>query len=905
MGSTMTGVSSFSGKSKINGKMEEMFDDIIRFHTNIINNTILQLNKQLQEFGRQEILAWKEFRHLCDDAKRAKEAADKGAAQEGVTILRNAYQEFCYNPDISEKDKEAISKLIRDIYPGCLEQENQARCDELAEMCDEMIKQGEGKNTDVDKEAWKSFKESVLEAKKLASNRTLMQMAMIKCNATDAQLASKKLAEAGIPARVMYSADGKDGFLVVPKYNKEISALVQAAVIEARIQHEEANVLSEASLDMVMKLRGEDDRMEITGLTLTEAEAVQESMYGKKFPVVIKAPETKDGTFSIIYSARNSAYVSSILLQEMIREKGVGEEAHIGAILENNYKARQGVDILISKLSLGMDTFGYVVDADHPDHHLLITNKGITETFEGKKREDGSREEGKQEFVRFDKTPNPTNLEVEIKERIMQLAPRIAFFPAKEAKALGLTRDEFEVSDKLTERLDNLEAAGKPAEKPDEHEVPNELTEEQKESKASDALTKKLSEIQNPQSKMLIADQGSQEANEKYSSKVKSAMAAQTNFARYAAQEAMKALPEQANLPAITAYVRDNTQELLGKYKYLQEQKIQSHGDEKDQEWELNKLEEKMKVLRGQAQMGVSFEETLKGICSEVAGGKDSRVQVKMYQPSEKTGLSLEDAAIDMKGIQNFQYQTEKARVLLEQYQREEEAAQPGFVHKEQTEVAMADPHQKGPKKQPPKEQEAPAKEAPLRRSEIEKVARFNEAQVEKFKAFAMSSGKYSEKRAEALAVANVLQGGMNRAILQGSYIPPVDTYLKAYRINPEELAVRVDLTCQKKLNLSMEKYDQMPAKDKEKYTDQINMIIKFEVQHAVGDGMKMQAQELAQETADRQAEEKAMRIVRDAYAEEQAKDTAAGKAELSTRSENLPETKEPDTKTQGDFDEH
>lgn len=132
--------------------------------------------------------------------------------------------------------------------------------------------------------------------------------------------------------------------------------------------------------------------------------------------------------------------------------------------------------------------------------------------------------------------------------------------------------------------------------------------------------------------------------------------------------------------------------------------------------------------------------------------------------------------------------------------------------------------------------QQAPKKEAPLRRSEIEKVARFNETQVEKFKAFAMSSGKYSEKKAEALAVANVLQGGMNRAILQRGYIPPVDTYLKAYRINPEELAVR---------------------------------------------------------------------IVRDAYAKEQEKDTAAGKEELSTRSENLPETKEPDTKTQSDFDEH
>ena len=903
MGSTMTGVSSFSGKSKINGRMEEMFDDIIRFHSNIINKTILELNKQLQELGRQEILAWKEFRQLCDDAKKAEDAADRGVAQEGVTILRNAYQEFCYNPDISEADKEAVSKLIRDIYPGCLEQENQTRCDELVEMCDAMMKQGEGKNTDVDKEAWKSFKESVLEAKKLASNRTLMQMAMIKCNATDAQLASKKLAEAGIPARVMYSADGKDGFLVVPKYNKEISALVQAAVIEARIQHEEANVLSEASLDMVMKLRGEDDRMEITGLTLTEAEAVRESMYGKKFPVVIKEPETKDGTFSIIYSARNSAYVSSILLQEMIREKGVGEEAHIGAILENNYRARQGVDILISKLSLGMDTFGYVVDADNPKHHLLITNKGITETFEDA-REDG-RQELRQEFVRFDKTPNPTNLEVEIKERMMQLSPRIAFFPAKEAKALGLTRDEFKVSDELTERLDQLESADKSAEKSDAHEVFNEPAEGQKESKASDELTKKLSEIQNPQSKMLITNQGSREANEKYSHKVKSAMAAQTNFARYAAQEAMKALPEQANLPAIAEYVRDNTQELLGKYKYLQEQKIQSHGDEKDREWELNKLEEKMQVLRGQAQMGVSFEETLKGICSEVAEGKDSRVQVKMYQPSEKTGLSLEDAAIDIKDIQNFQYQAEKARVLLEQYQREDEAAQPGFVHKEQTEVAMTDPHQKGPKKQPPKEQEAPGKEAPLRRSEIEKVARFNEAQVEKFKAFALSSGKYSEKKAEALAVANVLQGGMNRAILQGGYIPPADTYLKAYRINPEELAVRVDLACQKKLNLSMEKYDRMPDKEKEKYTDQISMIIKSEVQHAVGDGMKMQAQELAQETADRQAEEKAMRIVRDAYAKEQTKDTAAGKAELSARSENLPETKEPDTKTQSDFDEH
>ena len=899
MGSAMTGVSSFSGKSRINGKMEEMFDDIVRFHTNIINGTILEMNKRLQEFGRQEILAWKEFNQLCNEAKKAEEAADKGAAQEGVTILRNAYQEFCYNPDVSEADKEAISKLIRDIYPGCLEQENQARCDDLVEMCDEMIKQGEGKKTDVDKEAWASFKESVLEARKIASNRTLMQMAMVKCDATDAQLASKKLAEEGISARIMYSEDGRDGFLVVPKYNKEISALVQAAVIESRVQHEEANVLSEASLDMVMKLRGEDDRMEITGLTLTEAEAVQESMYGKKFPVVIKAPETKDGTFSIIYSARNSAYVSSILLQEMIRERGVGEEAHIGAILENNYKARQGVDILISKLSLGMDTFGYVVDVDNPDHHLLITSKGITETFEGEKRADGRREEGRREFVRFDKTPNPTNLEVEIKERIMQLAPRIAFFPAKEAKSLGLTRDDFEVSSELTERLDELKAADEPAGRSDEQ------AEESEKAKASDELAKKLSKVRNPQNEMMITNQGSREANDKYHNKVKSAMAAQTAFARYAAQEAMKVLPEQANLPAIAEYVRDNTPELLGKYKYLQEQKIQSHGDEKDREQELHKLETKMQVLRGQAQMGVSFEETLKEICSEVAGGKDSRVQVKMYQPSEKTGLSLEDAAIDIKDIQDFQYQTEKAHVLLEQYQRETETAQPGFIQKEQTAVAAVDPHQKGPRKQPPKEQAAPQKEAPLRRSEIEKAAKFNEAQVDKFKAFAMSSGKYSEKKAEALAVANVLQGGLNQAILKGGYIPPVDTYLKAYRINPEELVVRVDLACQKKLNLSMEKYDQMPDKEKAEYTDQINMIIKFEVQHAVGDGMKMQAQELAQETTERQEKEKAMQIVRGAYAEEQVKDAATGKAELSVHSENLHEVEEQDTKTQGDFDEH
>lgn len=786
MGSQFTGASATAGKSKMSGRSyltaqgEDILASMLKYHAYVINSAILEMNLRLQQVGRQEILAWAEFSRMKEEIGKAEKLAKQNAASEALEQLRDAYSEFCYNPDVAEADKEKIGSILTGLNSKWLEQENDIRSRELVSLCNKLIKTCE--KEDLDKEAWESFKESVLEARQIASNKQLLQMAMVRCHSTDAALAETRLREAGLEPKIFDSTDSHNtSYIVVPKCNRDVEALIRAAIIEARIQHEEANVISEASMDMLMRLRREDDRQIISGLTLTEAEAVRESLYGKKLPFVVKEPETADGTFSLIYSKRNAKIVSSLVFQEMVRERGAGYDANIGQILQTNYMARQGVDILISKISLGNDTFGYVVDADHPEHHLLITNRGITETFQ----------DGQQEFVRFDKTSNPAEFEVEIKERVMQLAPRIAFMPAKAAKACGINRDHFEITD---------------------------------------ALTKKLEEIKNPQSKMLVDTKETPEETQKYQEAVKTVLAGQTSFARYAAQKAVDMIPEdQVDLKAVTQYVSQNIQELLGQYRHDQEQRIQRTAAPENREKELKVLDQAMKMLRGKTKLNVSIEDTLKDISDNVLPDK-AKVTVKEYHASSLDPASLDEINVDEKDITEFKRQADKEHEIINEYEyRRKQQKEKGEEQKEDSKKTENNKLQKDP---------------PLTKTQAEEKVKKNIEDIERKKNVGMRTNKLSEKKAEAIAVACVLCNNLDKAIIEKKNIPPMDPYLQAYHIIPEETVIKIDERFQKVCKLSLEAYDRLSNQERDKYSDIVHKIIKSEVQQEVAEGMKLRVEE-------------------------------------------------------------
>lgn len=786
MGSQFTGASATAGKSKMSGRSyltaqgEDILASMLKYHAYVINSAILEMNLRLQQVGRQEILSLAEFSRMQEEIGKAEKLAKQNMSSEALGQLRDAYREFCYNPDVAEEDKEKVGSILTDLNPKWLEQENDIKSRELVNLCNKLIKVCE--KEDLDKEAWESFKESVLEARKIASNKQLLQIAMVRCNSTDAALAETRLREAGLEPRIFDSTDSHNtSYIVVPKCNNDVKALIQAAIVEARIQHEEANVISEASMDMLMRLRREDDRQIISGLTLTEAEAVWESLYGKKLPFVVKEPETTDGTFSLIYSKRNAKMVSSLVFQEMVRERGAGYDANIGQILQTNYMARQGVDILISKISLGSDTFGYVVDADHPEHHLLITNKGITETFQ----------DGQQEFVRFDKASNPAEFEVEIKERVMQLAPRIAFMPAKAAKACGIDRDHFEITD---------------------------------------ALTKKLEEIKNPQSKMLVDTKETPEETQKYQEAVKTALAGQTSFARYAAQKAVDMLPEdQVDLKAVTQYVSQNVQELLGQYKHDQEQRIQRTAAPEDREKELKVLDQAMKMLRGKTKLNVSIEDTLKDISDNILPDK-AKVTVRGYHTSSLDPASLDEINVNEKDVAEFRRQADKEHEIINEYEyKQGEQKEKGEKQKEDSKKTVNNKLQKDP---------------PLTKTQAEEEVRKNIEDIERKKNVGMRTNKLPEKKAEAIAVACVLCNNLDKAIIKKENIPPADPYLQAYHIIPEETVIKIDERFQEVCKLSLEAYDRLSEQERDKYSDDVHKIIKNEVQREVAEGMKFRAEE-------------------------------------------------------------
>ena len=380
-----------------------------------------------------------------------------------------------------------VSKIFEDTFPELLNVENIERCKELKEMCDQAITECEKKG--IDSDAWRDFKNSVEQAYENAKDKAPMAMTMVKCRSNLLNVVRENLRLAGINSKIFYEPTERYGYIVVPSAGGVVERLAHAAVIDAAVKSAQANILSEESMDMVMQLRGIGDRREMTGLSMSDAEAVMESLYGKNAPVVIKEVEkTEDHprgrSYSIIYSKKDEQLINSVLLQSLLQRHGAGYSAHMDTILRTNYMAREGANLLLTKLADGQDTFGYVVDADHPEHHLLITKDGITETFEN----------GEKDFVKFDKIPNPTNYSIEVKERVMQLAPRVQFFPAKVAKECGLTKDDFIVSDEL----------------------------------------KKALVVHNPKNTVKTVGMGSPEATMEYAKEVQFAMTAQTMYGRYA-----------------------------------------------------------------------------------------------------------------------------------------------------------------------------------------------------------------------------------------------------------------------------------------------------------------------------------------------------------------------------------
>lgn len=798
MGSPSTGRSGLTGSSSFNGVLDDKgaWSNVMRFHAQVINAGLLELIARLQAFGRNEVDAWDDFSAMKKSIERAIELGEKGIVQEAVSQIRDAYQEFCYNPDVPENDKKAISNAFYKLYPQLLNQENDIRREELQKMCDDVILECEKHGGD--SEAWEEFKGVIEDAYKNAQNKSPLQLEFVKCKAESLPVAQKNMEKAGVATKIFYGAGNKDGYIIVPKAGKDIERLARAAVIDAAVKCEQSNILSEESMSTIMQLRGQDDRREMTGLTLAEAEAVVETMYGKNAPIVLKEPAEPGGHFSIVYCKENEELVNSVVLQEMIRERGAGYNAHVGDILETNYKARQGADLLLSKLSEGMDTYGYVVDVDHPEHYLLVTSKGIVENYEN----------GEKDFVKFEKTPNPTNYSVELKERTMQLAPRIMFLPAKEAKACGLTRDEYMVSEELK---------------------------------------KKLETVRNPNNKVVTANRSTPEETEKYKNEVQAAVSAQTMFARYAVGQARDNMPQNASLPMLTQYIAQNTPELIASYKHECMRNIENKQmSEKDKDKAIGRLDYAIQSLRGQTKLNASIEDTIKEVYNQIAP-EDARVKAVDYQAPMFTATRLDLQTISEQEIMEFRQNMRQVTATLTPHQEEKpKETQQKTAEARQTKTATKTKHKNI-------DQKTAAQKKP-EKIPIDVTIKKNEKQVEMY--IQKLSAKFPPEKAKAIAVSNVFMTNMEAAIIHGADLPPADKYLKEYGIIPEEAACRISARFEKVSGINCEMYDRKAdgfdhidkndtakiekyQKELDGYKDQLEVIIKKEVQKEVSDGMK------------------------------------------------------------------
>lgn len=818
MGSPSTGKSGLSGKSSFNGVLDDssILNNVLRFHSQVINAGLIELIARMQALGRSEVEAWEDFNAMNKAMQRAIELGDKGVAQEAVSEIRDAYQDFCSNPDVSDKDKRTVSKILNDWYPEVLGRENGIRRKELKEMCDKAILECE--RAGVDSDVWDKFKGAVEDAYTNAMNKKApLQMEMVKCKAASIPVAQKNLEKAGIQPTIFYGAGNKEAYIVVPKAGKDVEILVRAAVIDAAVKCEQANILSEESMNTIMQLRGVDDRREMSGLTLAEAEAVAETMYGKNAPIVIKEPAEPNGHFSIVFCRENEELVNSVVLQEMIKEKGAGYNAHVGNILETNYKARQGVDLLVSKISEGKDTFGYVIDADHPDHYLLVTPKGIAECYEN----------GEKEFTRFDKMPNPTNYSIELKERTMQLAPRIMFLPAKEAKACGLTRDEYSVTEELKQKLET---------------------------------------VKNPNNKVVTAERGTKDENDKYKREVQAAVSTQTMFARYAVTQARNNLPEKASLRMLTQYVTQNSSELISAYKHECMKNIESKNmSQEEKNKAIHRLDYSIKSLRGQTQLDVSVEAAMKEVYNQIAP-VDARIQVEDYHPPMFTASRLDSTTIDDKEVMEFRQNMKQITAVLDHYstgdKQPTEEAKTAEAEKAQTRSEAAkDNHYEKASAQNEAERPQTAKRVPeLNAVPINDRINKNEQMVQSYaRQMSDKSRNLSKAKIEAIAVSNVYMVNMRAAVLDGADLPPVDKYLKEYGIVPEETFGRISEEFEKEFGINLEQYynGEVAEENKDLLTEEIKRITKEEVQKDISKGIQERKEKAAKtkEAADRDDE--------------------------------------------------
>lgn len=425
--------------------------------------------------------------------------------------------------------------------------------------------------------------------------------------------------------------------------------------------------------------------------------------------------------------------------------------------------------------------------------------------------------------------PNPTNYSVELKERTMQLAPRIMFFPAKEAKACGLTREEYTVSDELKAKLET---------------------------------------VKNPNNKVVTATQGSKEETEKYKNKVQAAVSTQTMFARYAVNQARNSLPKNASLPMLAQYVAQNTSELISAYKHECMKNIESKPmSQSEKDKAIGRLNYSIKSLRGQTDLETSMEDTMKEVYNQIAP-EDARVKTADYQPNQFTATRLDSQPLDEQEIAVFRQNMKQTAMVLSQYHTE--VQQPEAPRSPQSDIHIGQNNTTQTQEEIRMntsnafERHVVEDKSEIRAS-LEAVAHKNEGMVQAYTQHL--SDKFPKEKAEAIAVSNVLLANMKDAVLGGKELPPADKYLKEYHVIPEESAARIAEKFEKITGINLETYDQMvesskePNKDADKqiadknievYRDKLESLIKDEVQRAVSTGMK---EKISQQNLDRNDE--------------------------------------------------
>ena len=779
-GSLITGRSFMQGQDA----GEATFNLFFSMQDKIIQDFLDKFFDEIDRLNHTERQTVGDVKRLLSAAKAAKEQAEQFDTAGAINTIKDALGDFYTSDTASDTNKEIVQQAFTKFFDEALTKSNTLNRDSFYQMCDEVIEQCEQSSNEENAAVWDDLKQTITqEFEKAERSRTLLSMEHIECEPHNSKAVLDKLEAAGIKAYFYESQGASPSSIVVPKISDQAYTMVLGAIAESNVAHKEANIISEATMDAIAEFKGDAPRMQMTGLSLEEAEALQEKLYAQNIALVVKPPVTQDEPFSVVFFKENEAYVNSALLEIEMRLGGVGKAAGLDTILQNNYKAKQGVDLLCSQIGEGHNKHGFLIDSEHPEHYLHIDKHGMVEHFA-----DGSKK-----TITFNDPLKTSVYMRQIHERVMQLSERPLFLTGKEAKELGINEKHYEITIELK---------------------------------------KQLSMIKNPENKIsLNMDTAPRDPEQlkTYRDKIYIAMNAQTQFARFATEQARVACQQNCSLDRMSQYIEDNIDSLISQYRAENLHKIESRNipDEKKEEQKQN-LQNVLAALRGKLLPGVDIRQEIHGLISDPENAQENRISCHTYEVSQFSVNQLDGYHVTKAEIDRFQnYMASVYKV--QNYIPEQPVAE------EQRKVIG-------------RENESQARRQARESVLQDKTEGRNELAVREAMERLQSKG-LSEQKARNYAVADVFASRMNAAILKGSDLQPEDSFTKMYHYNPEESAYIIGQKFQEKTGISMHELMQMRPSEQKQYSQELHQAIKDQISAVVINGAReIQKEQLRQE---------------------------------------------------------